>query len=166
MNRKLSLVLLFLVLVSALSVYYSYPRKKQEVNRSSIPIPPADYLQDLFVQSSEGRELIEGKEFDLDHRVIYWVKGDYPNYTVVRAKAIFWVGGEWITTPVSSSEYIRRYTGGDPYIVEFDMINKKILSIEKADEKKLQEYWAIYYKHCQVCENLTGYNVIVIIEEN
>ncbi|WP_175060174.1 hypothetical protein [Thermococcus sp. 2319x1] len=152
MSKKLSLILLSLVLVSALFIYYSYPRGEQEVNRLSIPILPADYLQDLLVQSSEGRELIEGKEFDLDHRAIYWVKGDYPNYTVVKAKAVFWVGGKWTTTQVSSSEYIRRYVGGDPYIIEFDIINKTILSIEKADNKKLQEYWDTYYKHCKSCE--------------
>jgi len=163
MNKKLVLVLLSLIFV--LSTYYCYFIEEQEVNRPNIPIPPADYLQDLLVQSPKGRALIDGKEFDLDHRVIYWVKGGYPNYTLVKAKAIFLVGGEWVTTPTSSSEYVKRYVGGEPYIIEFDMINKRILSMEKADEKKLQEYWTTYYEHCQSCENLTNYNVIVTIEE-
>ena len=66
---------------------------------------------------------------------------------------------------MSSSEYIRRYVGGNPYIIEFDMINKEILLIEKADNKRLQEYWDTYYKYCKSCDNLTGYNVILIIKE-
>ncbi|ASJ11248.1 hypothetical protein A3L12_08050 [Thermococcus sp. P6] len=141
--------------------YHHFGENREETGPSTI-IPVPDSLQDILVDSPQGRELIrEGKKFEVGPKVISWYRGDPPNITYTRAKAIVWIGGKWVIR--NNSTY---YEGGEPYIVEFDLINRRVISMKKTDEKDLQAYYDEYYRYCgKTCEELKGHDVIVTVKK-